>query len=929
LESSRLVLYGLPHGPYFINLDEAAVDETTLVDRILNLIVEKGISTSLQVHMLVPQHKALKPLPIIVQETKGELKSEDMLESQRLILKCWKHHTGGTATLRQASADGASFARKTTQRVHTGNCFVAPSLFFPSKNAANAEVQEKNSSADDRDDDDYLDFVGGDCDLDSPYASFISTMTRNGERGQHAAVLGFATTAACSASSASELRRRFRQLAKRICDGGNAGGMQNPDEASNAMQQAMQHLNFSYGMLSAHPAVSMHVPWWEDYGYVLITQDPMHCRWRLRRQYLRTRVRSGVAILATGASLMNPTKFAEVARKCGGRMNEKDYKYSEKQNEKGCMRLAGLTLDGAEAPELDYLASMWAKHDDLPGNVDADVLFWTFFRKFTAMFTDRTLATRVRLQYSGFIVEYLSLSYELVIETERRSLAANWFTSQTAYDTLTCVMLYSLRTLFEESGAGPSVVTLRSIWRREGSIHSELAFQLLRLLVAPGNTFDSMQAFRVLLRRLVMRRDVGSGNAGNARHGASQEAVVPLESCRVSGRQSPQSMAAELDTGMKEARSMLNKLRPWGMVDRLQKKSALEIGVLAKVAPKGIKTLVLADISIRTPLRCGGDRDGESHDGGDNSDEDEDDADGCDANADQNKSDDEGEDGAGEEGNSGQLRRNPPRRARSAPPANAAAAAHAAREPEITQEARNMLRLQGAVDHLRSQLNNDTATSAAPVTGNARRSKLLVVAQQALAKVNANIRKQHAGREFRFNAQGLLCGTEAAVNGPLSFSVGDTAAVVCVTRHGGRAIHYADIGEVEELTLASSRGVPNHDRARVVSRHTRGAQARLKFFRRVELETAVSSGPARVLLGHSYATHTSPPHTELFTKTDAPQVENRWEVGSLLCRVGIVDVGLYPQCALSAASQRSVDAILKDLNSGMFTLDEAITKHVT
>ena len=338
-------------------------------------------------------------------------------------------------------------------------------------------------------------------------------------------------------------------------------------------------------------------------------------------------------------------------------------------------------------------------------------------------------------------------------------------------------MLYSLRTLFEESGAGPSVVTLRSIWRRDSSIHSELAFQLLRLLVAPGNTFDSMQAFRVLLRRLVMRRDVGSGNEGNARHGASQEAVVPLESSRVSGRQSPQSMAAELDTGMKEARSMLNKLRPWGMVDRLQKKSALEIGVLAKVAPKGIKTLVLADISIRTPLRCGGDRDGESHDGGDNSDEDEDDADGCDANADQNKSDDEGEDGAGEEGNSGQLRRNPPRRARSAPPANAAAAAHAAREPEITQEARNMLRLQGAVDHLRSQLNNDTAPSAAPVTGNARRSKLLVVAQQALAKVNANIRKQHAGREFRFNAQGLLCGTEAAVNGPLSFSVGDTAAV--------------------------------------------------------------------------------------------------------------------------------------------------------
>jgi hypothetical protein len=85
----QLGVYGLIDGPYFLTLGELSDDQVMhagperarsmipshftsrwkVLDSVLSLITEKGISASLQLHMLVPQHAELKALRIIMQET--------------------------------------------------------------------------------------------------------------------------------------------------------------------------------------------------------------------------------------------------------------------------------------------------------------------------------------------------------------------------------------------------------------------------------------------------------------------------------------------------------------------------------------------------------------------------------------------------------------------------------------------------------------------------------------------------------------------------------------------------------------------------------------------------------------------------------------------------------------------------------------------
>ena len=169
---------------------------------------------------------------------------------------------------------------------------------------------------------------------------------------------------------------------------------------------------------------------------------------------------------------------------------------------------------------------------------------------------------------------------------------------------------------------------------------------------------------------------------------------------------------------------------------------------------------------------------------------------------------------------------------------------------------------------------------------------------------------------------------------------------MCVSKHAGRVVHYADYGTILELTVASRRGTADHSRAKVINRSTQGAKFRLRFYSRVEKNDAVAKGRVgnddtasrvaeRDLLGHSYAVARmdGPDGTpsndccELLDRTDeAPQPQNRWDAGTLLCRVDVTPWRASPFVVVSIASQRRVDAIITALDLGA-SIDEAISAH--
>jgi hypothetical protein len=580
------------------------------------------------------------------------------------------------------------------------------------------------------------------------------------------------------------------------------------------------------------------------------------------------------------------------------------------------------------------------------------------------MFTDRSVDTCTKLNNAGYVAAYLSLTYQTALESKVLRLVPNWFTTETAFDVLATKMLYTIRTAFEHSEL--SMATLRSLWRREGSIHAELGFQLLRILQAPGNTFDSFDAFRVLLRRLIMRRDKGAGREGNAYHGAQQEPEaqrnVDSSNCEPRRRLSDYQIAIELDKGMARATRDLNDKSLSCQIDKLSISDIKCIDILSKVAPRSKHTVSADELLVAQPNGTAHVADGEKDDGSQDDERDLDDDSGepdCDLGHDEDEDEDEdddpGPDSDGDEGNSddeanGRVRRYLPRRAKSSRVEINIGAAVASSRDELTVEARNELRLQGAVEEIRASIRADAEAESAPSSDGdssdgVRRARILRMLQQVLAQANSHIRKQAAGREFRFNSHTLLCGNEA-INGPLSFAVSDLVAVVCVSKHAGRVVHYADYGTILELTVASRRGTADHSRAKVINRSTQGAKFRLRFYSRVEKNDAVAKGRVgnddtasrvaeRGLLGHSYAVARmdGPDGTpsndccELLDRTDeAPQPQNRWDAGTLLCRVDVTPWRASPFVVVSIASQRRVDAIITALDLGA-SIDEAISAH--
>ena len=95
------------------------------------------------------------------------------------------------------------------------------------------------------------------------------------------------------------------------------------------------------------------------------------------------------------------------------------------------------------------------------------------------------------------------------------------------------------------------------------------------------------------------------------------------------------------------------------------------------------------------------------------------------------------------------------------------------------------------------------------------------------------------------------------------------------------------------------------------------------IFRRVAATTAANSV---TLLGRSYATTDDGRELLVFSDT-ASEIQNRWKVESLLCRVDLecVEGGHH---SMVVWSQRLVGGILTELNSGT-SLEDAISKHIS
>ena len=354
-----IALFGLSDGPFYLDVNDMSDDE--IMDQALHLITNNGLSTSLHLHMMVPQHHLLSPLPVIAQETNNKITSEDMLSTQRMLLRVW-HRRVGKPTLRQSSADGAGFARKTTARLHLHSRSVAASSRFILQAGACGPSEPEPDEAE--------------CRVDvEEVVQQAREICKLGDRGDHAAVLGFTTLAEARQATGSELKSRYRRIARRVQPG------KMPHEHRDLATAAFQLLSFAFGKLAQHPACTMHAPEFRGYGMHLITSDPMHCRWRLRRQYLRTRAGRGGAV-AVLFGCTNPTLFATAARSYGARIKEKDFAYENKQNELGCFRLAGLSRDGHKEGGCNYLERMWEERASLePRSLCADVLFWRFFRR--------------------------------------------------------------------------------------------------------------------------------------------------------------------------------------------------------------------------------------------------------------------------------------------------------------------------------------------------------------------------------------------------------------------------------------------------------------------------------------------------------------------------------------------------------------------
>ena len=97
----------------------------------------------------------------------------------------------------------------------------------------------------------------------------------------------------------------------------------------------------------------------------------------------------------------------------------------DKQNEIGCRLKGGLSKAGEHLPDSEnFLITLW--NDKEEAHLRPDILYHMVLGRYISLHVDKSLSIIQRAESAGFVLEFLSLSYELAVETEGTSPKAHW-----------------------------------------------------------------------------------------------------------------------------------------------------------------------------------------------------------------------------------------------------------------------------------------------------------------------------------------------------------------------------------------------------------------------------------------------------------------------------------------------------------------------
>ena len=196
-----------------------------------------------------------------------------------------------------------------------------------------------------------------------------------------------------------------------------------------------------------HDMIRVRVPFITGYGYVFFDQCDMHIAWRFAIQYLKLKKGNSHQFMRLGPLRYQPSAFQHAATSMTlppkQRLTASAFKVHDKQNELGCRAKGGLDKSGKRKPDAEnYLRTLWDDPKQL--HLRPDILYHMVLGEYISLHTDKSLSVMERMYSVGFVLEWISLSYELAVETEDTSPKADWLTRETATDMIVGLMLKPL-----------------------------------------------------------------------------------------------------------------------------------------------------------------------------------------------------------------------------------------------------------------------------------------------------------------------------------------------------------------------------------------------------------------------------------------------------------------------------------------------------
>ena len=193
-----------------------------------------------------------------------------------------------------------------------------------------------------------------------------------------------------------------------------------------------------------HGMIRVRVPYITGYGYVFFDQCDMHCAWRFAIQYLKLKKSSSPSFMRLGPFRYNPGDFqrAAMSQKLpdNRRQTAAPFGAHDKQNGTGCRRKGGLNKEGQRlADSENFLITLWNDPTEL--HLRPDILYHMTLGKYISQNVDKRLTIMQRAESVGFVLEFLSLSYQLAVETVGACPKQTWLTRETATDMLVGLML--------------------------------------------------------------------------------------------------------------------------------------------------------------------------------------------------------------------------------------------------------------------------------------------------------------------------------------------------------------------------------------------------------------------------------------------------------------------------------------------------------